>query len=79
MEAALLINTSSAIHASFALNIGQQTCACRIEFGFFAQNGGLEQRRLDIFRLPTLAGGDDLILHDGGRGAQIEQVDRAVC
>lgn len=36
---------------------------------------GFEQRGLRVARPPALAGRQDLVLHDGGRRAQVQQVD----
>ena len=79
MVAALLISTSSAIHASPLPDVCQEPGTGAVELGLFAQHGGLEQVSLHVASPPALASGDDLVLHHGGCRAQVQQVHWAAC
>src|SRR5574343_1159353 len=72
MVAALLISTSSAMDPSFPLNVGEQLRPCRIEFGLVAEYARLVSVNCRIDCPPTLAGGQDSILHHRRCGAKIE-------
>src|SRR3546814_1818560 len=63
--AALLSNTSS-INRSSLRNVRQQAGTCRIQCCFFAKDRRLEQPRMRVFRPPTLAPCNDLVLHHRG-------------
>ena len=68
----------SRIDGSVGSNVGHQGRACRVKRRFFTEHVALKKAGLHPGRPQALPGGDDLVLHDGRRCSQIEQVHRAI-
>jgi hypothetical protein len=51
--------------------------ACGVQGRFLAQHIAFEKPGRETSRPQTLSGGDNLVLHDGGCCAKVEQVNRA--